>query len=230
MSQERRRHGDSANNRQQPREKTEMKAHRPWALAVVLALPVMVAAAEPTTSPCTASARASGSDIEMSDLIDKVAKRTGKQFIVDPRVRAQVSSAGLDLDKVDYPKLLAILAIHQFAAYESNGVVKVLPDASARQLPIPVTTEVPAKALDDEYVTVLYQAKNMCTAFAVPILRPLMPQAAHLAASPQANTLVISDRAANARRIVDMAERLDRAAPGGQKCPPDAPAVKRDNS
>ena len=126
---------------------------------------------------------------------------------------------GIDLDKVDYAKLLAILTIHQFAAYESNGVVKVLPDASARQLPIPVTTEVPAKALDDEYVTVMFQAKNMCAAQAVPVLRPLMPQAAHLAAFPQANTLLISDHAGNARRIIDMAERLDKAAPAGQKCP-----------
>ena len=84
-------------------------------------------------------------------------------------------------------RLLAILTIHQFAAYESNGVVKVLPDASARQLPIPVTSEVPANALDDEYVTVMFQAKNMCAGQSVPVLRPLMPQAAHLAAFPQAN-------------------------------------------
>ncbi len=195
-----------------------MKTYRPWALAVVLALPAVVSAAEPTSTPCTASASASGSDIEMADLIAKVAKRTGKQFIIDPRVRAQVSSVGLDFEKVDYAKLLAILAIHQFAAYESNGVVKVLPDAVARQLPIPVTSEVPTKALDDEYVTVMFQAKNMCTAHAVPVLRPLMPQAAHLAASPQANTLLISDRAGNARRIVDLAERLDRTTPSGQKC------------
>ncbi|HEU5135506.1 MAG TPA: hypothetical protein VFU13_10225 [Steroidobacteraceae bacterium] len=198
-----------------------MKAHHSWALAAVLALPVTVWAAEPVAPPCAASSNVSDYGVEMTDLIDKVAKRTGKQFIVDPRVRAQVSTSGLDPDKIDYGRLLAILTIHQFAAYESNGVVKVLPDANARQLPIPVTTEVPAKALDDEYVTVMFQAKNMCTAHAVPVLRPLMPQAAHLAAFPQANTLLISDHAGNARRIIDMAERLDKAAPAGQKCPPD---------
>lgn len=198
-----------------------MKRNRPWALAMVLAMPVLAAAADPATPPCAAPSGASGSDIEMMDLIDKVAKRTGKQFIVDPRVRAQVSHAGLDIEKVDYAKLLAILNVHMFATYEANGIVRVVPDASARQLPVPVTTEVPAKALDDEYVTVMFQAKNMCTAQAVPVLRPLMPQAAHLAAFPQANTLLISDHAANARRIIEMAERLDKAAPSGQKCTPE---------
>ena len=204
-----------------------MKTYRPWALAWVLALPMQVWAAEPAVSPC-AAANESSSGMELTDLIEKVAKRTGKQFIVDPRVRATVLESGLDFDKVDYGRLLAILTVHQLAAYESNGIVKVLPDASARQLPIPVTTEVPAKALDDEYVTVMFQAKNMCTAQAVPVLRPLMPQAAHLAAFPQANTLVISDHAGNARRIVDMAERLDKAAPSGQKCTPEMWPVKND--
>jgi general secretion pathway protein D len=202
-----------------------MKSNRLAALAAVLALPVLAMAEEPTAPTCTASSNAS--EIEMADLIGKVAKRTGKQFIIDPRVRARVSNIGLDFEKVDYAKLLAILTIHQFAAYESNGVVKVLPDASARQLPIPVTSDVPAKALDDEYVTVMFQAKNMCAAQAVPVLRPLMPQAAHLAAFPQANTLLISDHAANARRVIDMAERLDKAVPAGQKCPPEMwPAAK----
>jgi len=207
-----------------------MKTYGPWALAVALALPVVILAAEPATAPSATSSDRSDGGIELTDLIDKVAKRTGKQFIIDPRVRAQVSRIGLDVEKVDYARLLAILTVHNFSAYESNGIVKVLPDAVARQLPIPVTTDVPAKALDDEYVTVMWQAKNMCTAQAVPVLRPLMPQAAHLAAFPQANTLLISDHAANARRIIDMAERLDKAAPAGQKCTPEMwPPAKSDS-
>jgi general secretion pathway protein D len=216
MCQERRRVGFENN----AREKIDMKTNRLGALALVLAFPISTLAAD-NTPPATASASASGSEIEITDLIARVAKRTGKQFIIDPRVRAQVSNVGLDLDRVDYAKLLAILTVHNFSAYESNGVVKVLPDAVARQLPIPVTTDVPAKALDDEYVTVMFTAKNMCSAQAVPVLRPLMPQAAHLAAFPQSNTLLISDHAANARRIIDLAERLDKATPAGQKCTPE---------
>jgi len=207
-----------------------MKTYRPWALAVALALPVLAPAAETKAPPCAAPASAPSYDIEMADLIDKVAKRSGKQFIVDPRVRAQVSGTGIDLEKIDYPRLLAILAVHQFAAYEVNGVVRVMPDANARQFPIPVTTGVPANALDDEYVTVLLSPKNMCVAHAVPVLRPLMPQAAHMAAFFQSNTLIISDHASNARRIADIVERLDSASPKDQKCPPEGPSPVPDAS
>jgi general secretion pathway protein D len=204
-----------------------MKTYRLLALAVVLAMPVLVTAAEPVSSPCAASSSAPDDGIELTDLIERVAKRTGKQFIVDPRVRATVPKTGLDIEKVDYARLLAILSVNMFVAYESDGIVRVVPDANARQLPVPVNTEVPAKALADELVTVIFQAKNMCAAQAVPVLRPLMPQAGHLATFPQTNTLLISDRAANARRILDMAERLDKAAPAGQKCTEPA-AVKSD--
>jgi general secretion pathway protein D len=204
-----------------------MKTYRPWALALALALPalalpqLMWAADQSTTSRVASSSEPDYQSIDISELVERVAKRTGKQFIMDPRVRAGIPLVGLDVAQIDYPRLLAILTVHQFGAYESNGVVKIVPDAGARQLPIPVTTEISPKTLDDEYVTVMYQAKNMCAAHSVPVLRPLMPQAAHLAAFPQANTLLIADRAANARRIIDMAERLDKGTPSGNKCPSD---------
>ena len=50
-----------------------------------------------------------------------------------------------------------------------------------------------------------------------------------MAAFAQSNTMIISDHAGNARRIVDMIERLDRAAPKDQKCPSEsAPPPKRE--
>jgi general secretion pathway protein D len=66
-------------------------------------------------------------------------------------------------------------------------------------------------------VTLVVEVKRACASHMVPVLRPLMPQAAHLSALPP-NMLMIVDRAANARRIVDMADRIDKAAPPGERC------------
>jgi general secretion pathway protein D len=196
-----------------------MKNFTSWALALVLVLPA--AAAEESPASRASSAQAENfPDMDIRELIAKVAKRTGKQFIVDPRVRAGIPLTGLDVNAVDYGRLLAILNVHQFVAFESGGVVRVVPDAIARQLPIPVTNEVPAKALDDEMVSLIVQVKAACSAHLVPVLRPLMPQSAHLAAMPP-NALIVVDRAANARRIVDMVERLDKTATPGARCGPE---------
>ena len=185
---------------------------------LLLALPALAPAAEEQVAPCAAKPCADrGQYIDISELIAKVAKRSGKQFIVDPRVRAEIPLIGLDANAVDYPKLLAILTVHQFVAYEAGGVVRVVPDANSRQLPIPVTSGVPAKALDDEMVTVVLEVKTACAAYLVPVVRPMMPQSAHLAALAP-NSLIVIDHAANARRIVDTIERLDKAAPQGVRC------------
>ena len=156
--------------------------------------------------------------IPIGDLIERVARRTGRQFVVDPRVRAEVPTAGLDVERVDYDRLLAILRVHGFIAVQEKGFATIVPDAGARQLPVKTYYDLAFKEGDDELVTVLLTAKNVCAAQVVPVLRPLMPQAAHLSALPQANALIINDRAANARRIGEMLEKLDRLAPAGARC------------
>jgi general secretion pathway protein D len=72
--------------------------------------------------------------------------------------------------------------------------------------------------LNDEIVTLVVQAKNACAAQLVPVLRPMMPQAAHLAAEVQSNSLIISDRSSNARRIAVLFEKLDQATSGKRDC------------
>jgi general secretion pathway protein D len=189
-----------------------MKVSRVAAAFALAALPVAVPAEE-------SSRAASKGDIEIVELITRFAKRTGRQFVVDPRVRAQIPLAGIDAGELTYEQLLAVLDVHQFAVARSGGVLAVVPDADSRQLPSPVHTDARFQAEDHELVTLLVQPKNVCAAFLVPVLRPLMPQAAHLAAEIQSNTLIVTDRAVNARRIAELTDQLDRRGSGKKDCP-----------
>ena len=190
-----------------------MKKRSLLALALILAMPVATMAADDQV-PRSGNIQY----MDILELIDRVAKRAGKQFVVDPRVRAEVPLAGLDPAKVDYERLLAILRVNQFVAVEDAGIVLVLPDANARQLDVPTYTDLKFRALNDEIVTLVVQAKNACAAQLVPVLRPMMPQAAHLAAEVQSNSLIISDRSSNARRIAVLFEKLDQATSGKRDC------------
>jgi general secretion pathway protein D len=62
-----------------------------------------------------------------------VSHKTGKKYLLDPRVNAHVHLIGQDLSNISYSDLLAILQIHGFIAVEGGGYVRVLPDANARQ-------------------------------------------------------------------------------------------------
>jgi general secretion pathway protein D len=189
-----------------------MRTQSVFVAAVCTALPLIAGATEENANPVSTPASESAPTVELVELIGKVAKKTGKQFVLDPRVAGRVQVAGLNADRVDYDTLLAILRVHDMVVFTQDGVVNVVPDAEARQLPIPTVIGDDSKVGGDELITRLVQARNVCVAHLVPILRPMMPQYAHLAAHPDINTLIIVDRAANARRIADMVERLEKQA------------------
>ena len=122
-------------------------------------------------------------DADITQVIEAVAAATGRNMIVDPRVRAQVtllSSTPMTPDAF-YEAFLALLQVHGFVAVPSGNTVKVIPDANARTLP---GNDLPDRvsATSDEIVTQVVGVKNVSAAQLVAILRPLMPQQAHLAA------------------------------------------------
>ena len=193
-----------------------MPVLRTLTLIALATLPLAAAAQESAARESASSAP--GPYMELIDIIQSFSKRTGRKFNIDPRTRAIPIYAGIDPNKITYEQLLATFTVHQFASFVQGDVIIVVPDASARQLPTPVHTDTHFKADDNEWVTVLLTPKKACAAQLVPLLRPLMPQAAHLAADLQSNSLVLADRAANVRRVGDLIDKLDKAATGNQDC------------
>ena len=150
-------------------------------------------------------------DAEIGQVIEAVAAATGKTIIPDPRVRAQVTMLSQTPMTPDafYEAFLALLSVHQFVAVESGGIIKIMPDANARQMPnIDLPSRV--KSGSDEFITQIIAVRNVNAAQLVPVLRPLMPQSAHMAAYPNGNILILSDRASNVSRVLRIIERIDR--------------------
>jgi general secretion pathway protein D len=150
-------------------------------------------------------------DADITQITEAVAAATGKNFIVDPRVRAQVTmiSSTPMSPAAFYEAYLAILQVHGFIAVQAGEVIKILPDATARQIP---SVDLPdhVSATSDEIVTQVIDVKNVSAAQLVPILRPLIPQYGQLAAYPASNILIISDRANNVNRIIRIIRRIDQ--------------------
>ena len=76
-------------------------------------------------------------DADIRQVIEAVGAVTGKNFVLDPRVKAQVtmlSSAPMTPDAF-YEAFLSILSVYGFVAVPSGDLVKILPDANARQVP-----------------------------------------------------------------------------------------------
>jgi general secretion pathway protein D len=138
-------------------------------------------------------------DIRM--VVEQVQQVIGRPIILDPRVRAQVtvlSNAPMSADAF-YQTFLAMLEVHGFIALESGPNIMIVPDAQARF------------GSGEDYVTQAIILDNIGAQQLVPILRPLLPQSAHLAAHQVSNAVIISDRPQNMRRITELLRRLDQA-------------------
>src|SRR5882724_2499943 len=106
------------------------------AASLAAALPGGVSSAADGTSSEAAS-ESSDAGIPIERIIATVAHKTGKKYLIDPRVRAHVQLIGQDTSNITYSDLLTILQLHGFVAVEGGGYVRVLPDANARQVAEP---------------------------------------------------------------------------------------------
>jgi len=149
-------------------------------------------------------------DADIRQIIEAVGEVTGRNFVIDPRVTAKVTMLSTTPMSPDafYEAFLSILAVYGFVAVPSGDVIKILPDANARQMPGWETMA--GGQRPDDIVTQVVPVRNVAAAQLVPILRPLIPQYGHLAAHPASNLLIISDRAANVDRVLRIIRRIDQ--------------------
>ncbi|MCH9005795.1 MAG: type II secretion system secretin GspD [Proteobacteria bacterium] len=151
-------------------------------------------------------------DADIRIVVEAVSEATGKNFILDPRVTGKVNLLSSEpmSKEAFYEAFLSILQVHGYIAVESGNLIKILPDATARQFPSPFGTA--GAAGPDDMATQVIQVKNVGATQLVPILRPLIPQYGHMVAHAASNMLIISDRAANLARIVSIIRRIDMAS------------------
>ena len=150
-------------------------------------------------------------DADITAVIATVSDITGKNFIVDQRVKGKVtiiSARPMNKEEV-YQVFLSLLEVNGFAAVPSGKVIKIIPDVNAKQTSTAVATdEQPGRG--DEVVTRVIHVKNISATQLVPVLRPLSPQQGHMVAYPGTNALIISDRASNIERLAKIIERIDQ--------------------
>lgn len=152
-------------------------------------------------------------DTDIQEFIKFVADVTGTTMVVDPNVKGKVrviSSKPVTQSEL-YDLFLSILDVQGFTAVRSGQVIRIVPSKDARSSPVPLMDE-QSPVGTAEYVTQVIRLDNISAAKLIPVLRPLVPQQAHMAAYAPSNAIIISDIRSNIGRIVDIIERMDRSA------------------
>lgn len=150
-------------------------------------------------------------DAEMGEFITQVARITGRNFVVDPRVKGRItviSSAALDADGVE-ELFHSVLRVHGFAAVPAGDVVKIVQQTVAKQSSS--DSDFDPRARGEKMITRVLPATNVASSELVKILRPLVPQYSHVASVDEPNVVILSDHAENIRRMEELIREIDVA-------------------
>lgn len=162
----------------------------------------------PEPGPGVAAAGAGTTDLQA--LLDALARTTGRHFLVAAGVPAQLRGAGVDAAGLGWPQALALLRNNGLAAVTLGGVVNIVPEAQVRSYALPVLAQDDPALADDEWVTRTVQLRGADAEQLVALLRPLVSANGFLAVAPGKRALVVVDRYANTRRLLEVVRAFDK--------------------
>jgi len=187
--------------------------------------PQPVAAPPPHTAPAPLPQAASGTaanaddlvqldfnDVELSVVIDTIARLTGTNFIYDDRVRGRVTIVSPTKIPVAqaYAVFESVLQVKGFTTVEGpGGSVKIIPIRDAKESSIDTVAAPVPTPNRDTFVTRLIPLHYIDADAITNSLKPLVSKDAAMVAYPPTNTVILTDSASNIRRVLSILEAID---------------------
>lgn len=175
---------------------------RPWLLAATLLCveAPLWAAEEPVAL--------NFANVEVSSVLRLASQLTGKQFVIDPRVRGNISVVSAEPlpRELVYPTLVAALRLQGIAAIDDGRTVRIVPEAEARSQGAPLVGKPPA---GDSLATQVFNLRHESAVALSLAIKPLLNANATAVGYPGNNTLVVTDFSDNLRRIGKVLQAID---------------------
>jgi general secretion pathway protein D len=182
------------------------------ACAWIAAIGIATGAHSQQKAPTASTINIDFQDIELAQVIKMIAEQTGRNFLFDERVRGKVTviSPTPVTPEEAYQVFESILQVKGFTTVSGpGGVIKIIPSREAKEQAIRTVPGDVAVPNRDQYITRLLPLENVKADAIANTLRPLISQEANLIAYPPTNTLILTDTAANIRRIVTLVSEID---------------------
>lgn len=148
-------------------------------------------------------------DAEIQAVVRALSRATGQQFLVDPRVKGNLTlvSEGQVPAHQAYDMLLAALRMQGFSVVDVGGVAQVVPEADAKLLGGPIYNAASPSGNGMQTRTFRLQYENAVNL--IPVLRPIVSPNNPINAYPGNNSIVITDYAENLARVGQIIDGID---------------------
>ncbi len=167
------------------------------------------------TNPSAGAQKLISFDFSNTDIlafIKIVSELTGKNFVVDERVKGKVnviSPEKIPLSAV-YSIFQSVLSVHGYTAVPMGDIVKIIPQKQVKDTGVETYTgRLPDKLALEEYVTLIRRLRYIDAQELIAIFRTIMPPEASIIAHAPSNTLIITDTRANVSRMMMIIDNID---------------------
>lgn len=153
-------------------------------------------------------------NLEIEAIAKAMGAMAGKIVIVDPKVKGTLTLASEGPVGMDaaFGMFLAELRLRGFAAVDSGGMYKIVPESDAKLQGLPVGVGDRPERVGQgggQMATQIFKLSNESAGSMVAVLRPLIGPNNTITASPGGNALVVTDYAENLARIGKIIAALD---------------------
>jgi general secretion pathway protein D len=142
-------------------------------------------------------------EADIRSVIEAVAEITGKSFVLDPRVRGEITIISPEPIESEllYEAVLSALQVQGFQAVDDGAVIRVVPFAQSFQIPSGV--------MGSELQTKVIRVNHVRANELLPVLKPMMSRGSLLQAYDAGNNLVATDTVSQIAQLERVLSEID---------------------
>jgi general secretion pathway protein D len=157
-------------------------------------------------------------NVDIGVLVKFVSELTGKNFIIDDKVKGKVtviSPKKIPVEDV-YKVFLSVLEVNGFAVVPSGDMTKIIPAAYAREKSLETRIKNEPGSPDDRMITQIVSLERANPDEVKRVLDPIISKSSSILSYPPAGILVITDYLSNIKRLQEIIQALDVEGAGDQ--------------
>jgi len=157
-------------------------------------------------------------NVDINVFIKFISELTGKNFIVDQRVRGNVTIISPTKISVAeaYKVFESVLEVNGFSTVKAGEVTKILPSPEARTSDIPTRTSTKPVRPQDQLVTQLIPLTYADADEVKRLFTPMVSKTSLIVAYDPTNTLIVTDVLSNIQRLIKILKEIDVTGVGRQ--------------
>lgn len=153
------------------------------------------------------------SDVDISTMVKFISELTGKNFVLDERVKGKISifsPSRLTVDEA-FALFTSVLELKGFTLAQSGKIYKIVPLTSAKQSSMQLVDGTEPVTVSDAYLARVFTLDQISSQDALPFLQPLVSRDGHIASFGPGNMLLVVDAASNLQKIANLLTAIDTA-------------------